>query len=130
MSVNRLNHLASFIILSYIVIRIVWEFGTFDITMSPYYCLLNLLALMPFLLILFYAIVSSNLRKNVLRMLSIFSIVYIVGYLFLGFTLYPLLLIPRLQPKSLFIDMFTLSIVVFTLVYTILLQVKEAKEAK
>ncbi|MEM3872910.1 MAG: hypothetical protein QXE05_10175 [Nitrososphaeria archaeon] len=128
MSVNRLNHIASFMILSYIVIRIVWEFGTLDITMSPYYCLLNLTVLMPFLLILLYAIVSSNLRKNVLRTLSIFSIAYIVGYLFLGFTLYPLLLIPRLQPKSLFIDMFTLSIVTFTLVYTILLQVKEAKQ--
>ncbi|MCX8189369.1 MAG: hypothetical protein N3F64_06625 [Nitrososphaeria archaeon] len=125
MSINNLKPLASFIILAYIVIRIVWEVGTFDITMSPNYCLLNLLVLMPLLLLLLYSIVSGRFGKYVLRTLSILSIVYVGGYFFLGFTLYPLLLIPRLQPKSLFIDMFTISIITFTLIYTIWLQLKE-----
>lgn len=125
MPVNSLKPFASFIILAYIVIRVFWELGTFDITMSPYYCLLNLMVLIPFLLTLLLTIVNERFEKKGLKILFILSLVYVLGYFILGLTLYPLLLTPRLQPKSLFIDMFTISIATFTLIYTIWLQLKK-----
>ena len=52
------------------------------------------------------------------------SLAYVLAYLVLGLTIYPLLLTPRMQPKFLFIDLFTISLVSFTLFYSILLILK------
>ena len=110
---------ACFLLLSYIGVRLTWELYSFPITMSPYYAVLNLSVLTPLLLILLFQF-YTGFRDDALNwILAVLSIIYISTYLLLGVSLYPLLLTPRLQPKFLFIDVFTLSNVIFTLIYTL-----------
>jgi len=48
------------IILVYFIVRMIWEFGTFNVTMSPIYCLLNVTLLPSILIILLYLIYCKH----------------------------------------------------------------------
>lgn len=107
------------ILLSYIAVRLTWEIYAFPITMSPLYAILNFSVLTPLLFILLYMIYTGFKNRALNLMLASLSMIYLAGYLALGLLLYPLMLTPRLQPKSLFIDIFTLWNTVFALIYAV-----------
>lgn len=112
-----LRFVGFFILLAYVLVRLVWEIGTFEVTLSPYYCILNIFVLTPFFLMLLYSLYAINVGRRFLFFMLTFSFSYLFAYLLLGLTFYPLLLTPRLQPKFLFIDLFTLLVICSTAFY-------------
>ena len=107
------------VLLSYIAVRLTWEIYAFRITMSPLYAVLNLSVLTPLLFVLVYLLYTGFKNRALNIMLASLSVVYLAGYLTLGLLLYPIMLTPRLQPKSLFIDIFTMWNTIFALIYAV-----------
>jgi len=111
--------LAAIIITSYVGVRLIWEVYAFPITMSPIYAILNLSVLLPLLVTLSYAVYATPESKVLTWFMFGSSGFYLVAYLILGFGQYPLLFTLRVDnPKSLFIDVFTLCIVISSFLYT------------
>ncbi|MGB9727736.1 MAG: hypothetical protein ACPLZF_04940 [Nitrososphaeria archaeon] len=119
-----LRFVGFFILLAYVLVRVIWEIGTVEVTMPPYYCVLNIFALTPFFLMLLYSFYAGKVGGRLLFFMLTFSFFYLFAYLLLGLTFYPLLLTPRLQPKFLFIDLFTLLVTCSTIFYILWLLIK------
>ncbi|MFQ6123709.1 MAG: hypothetical protein ACE5R6_03765 [Candidatus Heimdallarchaeota archaeon] len=112
--------LAAVILTSYIGIRLIWEVYSYPLTMSPKYAILNFSVLLPMLIALVYAVYVAPESKRVTWFIFGSSSFYLLTYLVLGIVEYPLLFTLRVDnPKSLFIDVFTLCIVISSFLYTI-----------
>ena len=112
--------LSAIILASYVGIRLIWEVYAFPISMSPNYAILNFSILLPMLVILSYAVYAAPESKIVTWFVLGCSGFYLAAYLVLGIVQYPLLFTLRIDnPKSLFIDIFTLCIVVSSFLYTL-----------
>lgn len=119
--------LVTVILSSYIGIRLIWEVYAYPITMSPKYAILNFSVLLPMLIAVVYAVYVVPESKRLTWFIVGSSGFYLFAYLVLGIVEYPLLFTLRVDnPKSLFIDIFTLCIVISSFLYTIwLIQVKQ-----
>ncbi len=118
-SMNKRSLLAAIILASYIGVRLAWEVYAFDITMSPYYAVFNFSVTLPLLIALNYAIYATPKSRFLTWFLGGGFGLYLLGYLLLGLVHYPLLFTLRLNnPKSPFIDVFTLGIAISSFLYT------------
>jgi len=107
------------ILLSYVAVRLTWEVYAFPITMSPLYAVLNISVLMPLFSVLLYQLYTGFKNRSLNLALASLCALYLAGYLALGLLVYPLMLTPRLEPKPLFIDIFTLWNTLFALIYAV-----------
>ena len=115
---NRWRPLAAIFPVSYAGVRLIWEINIYQISASPIYGLLNIFLLLPFFIVLSYTIYVGPESKLVTWILFGSAIVYLAAYLALGVFQYPLLFTLRIDnPKSLFIDVFTLCVVLSTALY-------------
>jgi len=105
------------LLLSYMAVRLTWEAYAFPITMSPLYAILNISVLMPLFSVLLYQLYTGFKSRPLNFVLALLCALYLAGYLALGLLVYPLMLTPRLEPKPLFIDIFTLWNTLFALIY-------------
>lgn len=111
--------LVAIILTSYVGVRLIWEVYAFPITMSPIYAVLNFSVLLPILITLIYVVIVAPESQRLTWFMFGSSGFYLVAYLVLGIMEYPLLFTLRGDnPKSLFIDIFTLCIVISSFLYT------------
>lgn len=109
------------LLFSYVAVRLTWEVYAFPVTMSPLYAVLNFSVLMPLFAVLLYQLHAGFKSRSLNLLLASLCVIYLAGYLALGLQVYPLMLTPRLQPKSLFIDIFTIWNTLFALIYAVYL---------
>ena len=116
---NRGRLLAAIFPISYAGVRLIWELNIYKISASPLYGLLNIFLLLPFLMVLSYTIAVGPENRRLAWILFGSAIAYLAAYVALGIFQYPLLFTLRIDnPKSLFIDVFTLCVVVSTILCT------------
>lgn len=111
--------ISAFFLTFYTIIRIVWEIVIFPITMSPLYAILNFTILIPIMLTLSYTNLINKTNEKIEIFISLASIFYILGYIFLGIKYYPLLLTIRVDPKAFFIDYLTLCLIITSAIINI-----------